>query len=210
MSQHQPSFREQFTDLYIKSIDLISANVVWFLLCLPLVTMFPATGGLYYAMNHFAHGRMGNGRVVWEGFRQYFWLSWKWGLTNLAVFGILWANIAFYRQYEAGWAAWARSFMILVFILWGFLQLYTFPLLLEQKEQRFRTALRNSLVLFIRRPLQTFGWSIAIFIFALGSSSLLPAAWIVITASLCLYFSNRAAIEGIAFISKSSAPAPDE
>jgi hypothetical protein len=100
--------------------------------------------------------------------------------------------------------------MILFFILWGLLQLYTFPLLLEQEEPRLRTALRNSLVLFIRRPLQMFGWSFAIFTFALGSSSLLPPAWIVITASLCLYSSNRATIDGIAHVSKPSLPALDE
>jgi uncharacterized membrane protein YesL len=210
MSPGRPTFREQFIEVYIASVDLITANVVWFLLCLPLVTVFPATCGLYYAMNHFAHGRVGNGRLVWEGFRQYFWLSWKWGLSNLVVFGLLWVNIDFYRQFEAGWAAWARTFMILFFILWGLLQLYTFPLLLEQEEPRLRTALRNSLVLFIRRPLQMFGWSFAIFTFALGSSSLLPPAWIVITASLCLYSSNRATIDGIAHVSKPSLPALDE
>jgi uncharacterized membrane protein YesL len=197
MSQHRPSPREQLIDLYVRSIDLITANVVWFLLSLPLITAFPATAGLYHAMNHFAHGRVGNGRVVWEGFRAHFWLSWKWGLANLAVFGILWVNIQFYGSLDAGWAVWARAFLIILFMLWGVLQLYTFPLLLEQEDQRIRTALRNSMVLFIRRPLQTIGWALTVFTLALGSSAFLPITWIVITAALCLYFSNRATIEGI-------------
>lgn len=202
MSQDRPSSRDQAIDLYVRSIDLITANVIWFLLSLPLITAFPAAAGLYHAMNHFAHGRVGNGRVVWEGFRLHFWLSWKWGLANLAAFGILWLNIRFYGGLDAGWAVWVRALLILLFMLWGALQLYTFPLLLEQEDQRIRTALRNSLVLFIRRPLQTIGWALTVFILALGTSAFLPVAWIVISASVCLYLSNRATIDGIAHVAR--------
>lgn len=204
MSENQP-FRDRFFDLYIQSIDLITANVVWFILSIPLITLIPATGGLYHAMNRIAHGRVGNWRTVWEGFRLHFWLSWRWGLTNLVVFGVLWVNVSFYREVDAAWAVWVRMGMLFLFVLWGVLQLYTFPLLLEQKDRRIRTAVRNSLVLLLRRPAQTFGWAVAVFVLALGSSTFFPAAWIVLTASVCLYLSNRATLEGIARIAPGTA-----
>lgn len=201
MSQDRVPLRERFFDIYLQSIALITANVTWFLLSIPLITLIPATGGLYHATNLIAHGRDAGWRTVWEGFRLHFWLSWKWGLANIAVFGILWGNIWFYGQVQAGWAVWVRTGMEFLFILWGVLQIYTFPLFLEQEDKQMITTVRNSLVLFIRRPLQTFGWAISVFILAIGSSSLAPPAWIVITASLCLYLSNRATIEAIARIS---------
>jgi hypothetical protein len=66
------------------------------------------------------------------------------------------------------------------------------------------------MVLFIRRPLQTIGWALTFFTLALGSSAFLPITWIVITASVCLYFSNRAAIEGIERVARDRPPADEE
>lgn len=196
MSQDQRSSAISFLgEAYLLSIPLITTNVMWLLLSLPLVTLIPATGGLYHAMNLLAHERHTSWRSVWEGFRQYFWLSWRWGLLNVVIYGGLLTNIWYYGQ--TSWGVWIRPLFLILTLLWTLLQIYLFPILLEQEQPSLRLALRNSALIVLRRPLPTLGYLIAIVVLALGSTYLLAPLWLVITVSLLLFLSNRATIQAI-------------
>jgi uncharacterized membrane protein YesL len=176
---------------------LILVNLIWFLLTLPVITAVPALGGLYYATNHHVHHKSADWRTFVEGFRAHFWLSWRWGLLNAASFGILAGGVWFYGSTETAWARWVQAVLVGIAMLWALIQVYTFPLLLEQRDRRLRVAMRNSLVMLVRLPLPTVANAIIIAALVLFSTWAFRPAWIFLTGSLCAYLANRAVIEAI-------------
>jgi uncharacterized membrane protein YesL len=189
---------DRLADVYLSAIPLIVLNVVWFLSCLPLVTAIPATGGLFYATNQLAHDKPADWRTFVEGFRSCFWLSWRWGVLNVVVIVVLGANLLFYTQAGTGWASTAQTAVFILLLLWTAIQLYTFPFLLEQADVQLRTAMRNSLVIIIKRPALTILVFSGIAIVIGTSTFLIGPAWAFITGSLCTYWANRAVIDSIA------------
>jgi uncharacterized membrane protein YesL len=189
---------EGFADAYIAAIPLIVFNVLWFVTSLLIITLLPATGALYYATSYVAHGKGADWRTFFEGFRAHFWLSWRWGLLNVFIFAVLGSNLLFYgAQVDMAWAKLAQTVVLVLLVIWGILQLYTFPLLLEQADVRLRTALRNSVVIVIKRPVATVLLIAEVAIIVGLSTFVIQPAWIFISASLCAYLANRAVISSI-------------
>ncbi|NPV67121.1 MAG: YesL family protein [Anaerolineae bacterium] len=189
--------QDQFWNAYYDTIDLILINLTWFLCSVPLITAIPALGGLFHATNRLAHGSGGNWRVFWEGFRQHFWLSWRWGLINAAVFIVLGVSYEFYSQLEIPALSWIRWPILIAGAIWAELQLFTFPLLLEQTDRRFLIATRNSAVLFLRCPGLALSALVPVLIIGAVSLLVFLPAWVVISASLCAYLANRAVVKTI-------------
>jgi uncharacterized membrane protein YesL len=173
---------------------LVVFNILWALLTVLVIPAVPAAAGLYYATNQLAHQQPVNWRTFFEGIRTHFWLSWRWGLMNLAVLIVLAVNFRYYGSLPAAWAGWAQGLFLGLAGLWGLLQMYTFPLLLEQTDRRLRTAMRNSLVLLVRRP----GLTLGLVFFLAGlialSTLVFPPAWLLLTASLSAFLTNQSAI----------------
>lgn len=191
------TFQDILFGAYYDLISLILVNLIWFLLTLPVVTAIPALGGLYYATNRLAHRTPADWRTFLEGFRAHFWLSWRWGLMNVVSFGILGSSLWFYSQVEAGWAGWLHALIIGLLLWWFMIQVLTYPFLLEQTDRRLSVALRNSLVMLVRRPLFTVLTGTSIGVLILLSVYLMRPAWIFLTGSLCTYLANRAVISTI-------------
>jgi len=105
--------------------------------------------------------------------------------------------ILFYRQVEADWVNLVWPIWLTLFVMWTLTQLYTFPLLLQMERPSLKIAVRNSLVIIVRRPGPSLGWLIAVVTISLISSFRVPPLWVVITASLMLYISNRATLTAI-------------
>jgi hypothetical protein len=80
-------------------------------------------------------------------------------------------------------------------ILWILLNIYTFPLLLEQSDRRLVVALRNSLVIYIRRPLFGLGTAALIGILMYISMRYLYVLVPVLTTGLCAYLANRVTVQ---------------
>lgn len=185
---------ESLVETYYNFSELAITNLLWLVFTIPLVTAAPAAAGLYYATNQLAHQNLVTWRTFFAGFRTHFWLGWRWGLSNLLVLTVLGVNFWFYGQVQTSWADWVRGICLGLMGLWSLLQLYTFPLLLEQEDRRMRTAVRNSLVFFIRRPGFSISLSLFLVLAAVVSTLLLQPFWLLLTASLCAYLANRAAI----------------
>jgi uncharacterized membrane protein YesL len=194
---NMPVLQAVLADAFRASISLFQVNVIWFLLTIPLVTALPALGGLYYATNQMAHGRSADWRTFLTGFRTHFWLSWRWGLVNALVLGVIGINLWLYTHAGVSWLRWVHSVALGLLLLWGTLQLYTFPLLLEQVDRRMSLALRASAEILLRRPIFTLGVALGFALVAVPSVYLFPPAWIFISASLCTYLANRAVIDSI-------------
>lgn len=201
----QEALRDEWWIAYYRSIDLILLNLIWFVASVPIITAVPALGALFYATHQMAHTGTGNWRNFVEGFRQYFWMSWRWGAINAVVLGVFVLSLWFYGQIDTPWAGGIRFIVIGLLIIWIELQLFTFPLLLEQADQRFIIALRNSVVLFLRYPGTTLNASLLIAVVVLPSLFILPPLWIFISASLCTYLSNRAVVRSVQKIKSDSA-----
>jgi uncharacterized membrane protein YesL len=188
------------SDAYFTSIPLILANVVWFLLSLPVVTLFPALVGLFYATNQVAHDRASGGRAVWEGLRAYFWVSWRWGLIFLAGLLIGGVNLWFYQQSQAEWIWLLAAVFLTLSVMWISVNLYVPAFLIEQVEPSLRTAYRNSLALWVRRPLNSALLVVACALLLYLSVAFFPMAVPLITAAFCAYLVNRSVVESIAML----------
>jgi hypothetical protein len=182
-----------FRDAWDAWADLLVANLLWLLLTALVVTAPPALAGLYYATNEAAHRRAGGWSAFFEGFRRLFWLGWRWALLNLVAIAGLVANLVFYRGIDAGWAAWAQGIYIGLAAIWFALQVYTFPLLLEQSDRRLLVALRNSLVLYLKQPRFSLATTLMLALF-LAASTYLKVPWLLFTASLSAFIANRSVL----------------
>jgi uncharacterized membrane protein YesL len=193
--------RDRVTDTYLSLIPLISLNIIWFVCCVPLVTAIPSTAALFYATNRLAHGGNADWRTFFEGFRVCFRRSWGWGVLNVLVVVGLVSNFLFFSQQLQGVVrVWAGAAVIVVAFLWLSVQLYTFPLLLEQEQPRLLLALRNSLIALLKRPFRTFAFTLVVLAIAGVSTLVLVPLWVFISASLCAYIANRATLVAIAVI----------
>jgi hypothetical protein len=186
--------REALVDAYYDAIPLVTTNLLWFALTLPLITAPPAAAGLYYVTNRLARRRSANWRTFFEGFRSAFWLGWRWTLTNLLALTVLAGSYWLYGRIGAEWSDWLQGLLLGLAVLWGLLQTYTFPLLLEQEDHRMLTALRNSVVLFVKYPVTSLGVASLMGLLIVVSTLLLPPAWLLATASLAAYLANRGTI----------------
>ena len=177
-------------EAYYNMAELVVLNLLWLLLTFPLVTAPAALGGLYYATNQMANHQPFNWRMFFTGFKQCFWLSLKWALVNILVYAVLWANYRFYEQLEGGWTVWMQAASLSAGFMWLLLQIYTYPVLMEQKDRRLRVALRNSLVLYLKRPGPSLTLALTLLALAFLSTWLKMAPWVILSASLMAYLAN--------------------
>lgn len=142
------SLRDFWEEMYI----LVLSNVIWLGLCLLVIPGPPATAGLYYLTNRVAHGRSVGLRTFFEGLRRYFIKGWLWAMANAFFLAVMGANFSFYGRFQGFWVQFVQGLFLGAAVLWLTLQLYTFPLLLEQEDQRLRVALRNALSMALKNP----------------------------------------------------------
>ncbi len=196
-SPQQPkSFKDGLVDFYYNAVPFFNANLAWAVMSFPLVTFFPALGGLYAASLELARGNVADWGMVWSGFKQHWWLSLRWGL--LVLFGdiILLANIWFYLNIDQGWTIFALVACIFLLIFWIAINQFSFPLLLLQEEKKIFLAIRNGYVIVMRRPL------VAIKVLLLNLlitaiSFLLPPLWIFISMSLICTLQSREVLKAV-------------
>lgn len=188
---------EPWVIFYHRALDLMVVNLVWILFSVPVITAVPALGGLFYATNQIAHGGGADWRQFGEGFRRCFWLSWRWSLINAVMLGLLGLSAWFYGHFDSPWLAGLQVLFTVLAAAWGVLQLFTFPLLLEQADQRFIVALRNSVVILLRWPVIAWSAVLQIAVVTAISVFLFLPGWAFISASLCAYCANRAVVTAL-------------
>jgi len=176
--------------LYAKTRPLIKFNLAWFVLSLPVVTIFPALGGLYHAILSFNQETPVEGQTVREGFRKFWQLSIQWGLVVLLGDLLLAGGIWLALDIEAEWGSYALVVGVVFAILWVAINQFSFPLLLLQQEKKVLTAIRNGYVIVVRRPwmaLKALGLSLLISLISI----LIPPLWILISMALITQIQTR-------------------
>ena len=160
-----PAFRRFVWHAYDNLGRLVLANLLWLVLCLPVVTAPAATAGLFLMARRIANGEPASVRDVLTGFRAHFLPSLKVGSMTLLVILLLWVNIDFY-SHLGGWATlpgmllaaamiWAAAFLALMHV-------HIHPLI-AGGDAGLRTIVRKSALL----ALDNVGYSVGIAVQAL-------------------------------------------
>lgn len=181
-------------EIFHNMFELFLFNVMWFLFTILVITAPPATAALFYTTNELAHNRSATWRTFFSGMKLYFWSSWKWGILNIIVAVLFFSNVVFYASIEKVWAEWARGGISALYMFWVFVQLYVFPIAFEQDEPNLRNALRNSLVLMVKRPMFYLGTAFILLVLALISSIFVRVLWGILSAGVIAFLVNRTTI----------------
>lgn len=150
------AFWAALKDYYEEMFRLVGANLLWAVLAIPVVTLPPATAGMLYLTNQVAHHKSVELGMFFEGFKKYFVKSWLLALLNAAVLTIFYVNFTFYGKMVGGqWGAILQGLFVGLGVMWCLIQLYVFPMLLEQQEPRLLLALRNAAFMAFASPIAT-------------------------------------------------------
>ncbi len=140
------------------------ANIFWILLCLPIITAPAAFAGLYYTMHELANGESVEWNTFFEGIKRYFWPGLRWFVANLVmVVGL----ISYFLLFASSDNITQNISQVLsglpvgLLIVWGVINAFTFPLMLEQEKPSYLTALRNSIAFYVKWP----GYTLAFILF---------------------------------------------
>jgi len=198
------TLKERLMDFYYDAIPYFTLNLAWFVMSLPVVTLFPALGGLYYAVMELGQEGRADWGTVWEGFKKYWWLSLRWGF--LVLFGdiILAANIWFYLNLEQNWALFALMATIVIFILWIAVNQFSFPILFLQDEKKIFLAIRNGYVVVMRQPLAALKVMLLSLLISVVSV-LFPPLWIFISMALIINIRTKTALDAVRKIKRKDA-----
>jgi uncharacterized membrane protein YesL len=174
---------------YEELFILVAANLLWFFLSIPIVTMPAATAGLNLLANELAHERRVQLSLFWTGFKQYFWPALGVGAINLFLFLVLVSNFLFYAQIEARWTPWVLGLWVAVAVLWGALQLVLFPLFMEQVPNNVFLPYRNALFLVLATPVVS-GTGLVLMLLTWGLSFVLVVPLVLVGGSLIAVYGN--------------------
>jgi len=160
---------------YEEMLPLVGASIITWLLCLPVVTAPPVLAGLYHMTFPIVIEKRYEFSLLWEGFREYFWASWRLAGAVVVITIVLVSNAWFYGVYMAQGAEWLRWVGIAwaaVLVWWLAAQLYMFPLLVRLEVCRVRDVLKNAVLLVFVDPVLTFSLMVLLVLFILVSLAL--------------------------------------
>jgi len=177
-------------DVRFTGIYLVGFNLLWVLCSLPIITLPPATAALYVVTQQLAKRQRVNPNDFFRAMLNYAVVSWRWGVLNIAVALGLWTNFWFYSNFDA---TFLKALVLGLGLGWLLIQMYCFPILLEQQQPSVRQALRNALVLCLRHPAFTMIYGFVTALIIVVSLSMIYL-WVLITASLITFFYNRALV----------------
>jgi uncharacterized membrane protein YesL len=188
--------------------NLAAINVVWIVCCITIVLAPPATFGLFHAASEAAHQRNVGMADFVHGLRLYFRQSWLWGILNAIAVLLVWTNIRFYGQFREAWAGVLLLVTLALAFVWLAVQFYALPYLMEQKEKRLRTALRNGLFTALASPLYTIVL-LAVAGVIVSLSIQLPILLLLGGPPLLAILASQAVLERLATFGKIAQPAPE-
>lgn len=198
---------QSLRDWYNGMVSLATLNGLWFGAALTVVLLAPATAGIYTVTHSTARGTGQHVEDFVRGAREHLWVSVRWLLANALVISIFLVNLTFY-----GRASGVMPQLILIALLsggllWLAMQLYVWPFLLVQEDQRLRIAFKNAAFLALASPLYTLtllaGAALAT---VLSLATIAPLALFLI--SFLALLGNRAVLERLQTFGKLPGSAP--
>ncbi len=125
---------------------------------LALVTIIlapPVAMGINAVGNERAREKRINFDLFKDGFRTYFWSSYKYLLIWVAVAALLGANMYFYADRLQGWLRYLTFLWFYLALFWVSILPYLFPIFLETETPTILIVYRNTMLLALSKPLYT-------------------------------------------------------
>lgn len=169
------SLKDTWEELY--SIAIV--NLVWLFASLTIV-LFPVTAaGMYYVTNRVAHGKTFGFSDFIDGIKRFWWRSLVWFLVNIVAVGLFAVNIWFYSSFEGSWVVVIGGLWLALLVFWLSMQIYFWPILIEQSETKMIQAWRNAAYLILANPFYAFFMvTFSIVLFALSAALTLPLIFV--------------------------------
>lgn len=110
--------------------DVFVLNILWLLCCLPVFTIGPSTTAFYYAMINLVRGEENSvTRDFFRSFRRNFKQGLILGIPLTAIGIFLVVDVTMSHRAGTGIYTFFMVFFAMLFLVWAFVTLYTFPLL---------------------------------------------------------------------------------
>ena len=137
-----------FFEIYFRKLSkIILLNVVYALICIPIVTIGPATAALTYCMRNFAREEHAELSDFFDQFKKNFWQSLLvWVVFTLAFFVIIFGVIFYNGMLNQGDSLigfLGLTFSAVAFIIFLFMSYYVYLILVTFKVN-FRQLIKNS------------------------------------------------------------------
>jgi len=130
--------------------NLLQLSLVWLIMCLPIITIFPATVAMYGIVRKWISGRDINGifRVYFSLFRECFMQSF--------LISIGWFMFVYFLYLDYHIMQFSGSFLILGLVTFLFLAItvYLFPSM-AHFDANWKDIIRNSITMAIAYPVKT-------------------------------------------------------
>lgn len=145
--------------------DAFELNLLWLLCCIPIFTIGPSTTAFFYAMINLVRGEEGYlHKDFFRSFCRNFKQSTLIGLALTAIGAFLAVDV--YISYKSGTGIYTffMVFFAILFLLWAFVTLYTFPLL-----AKFENSTKNTIMLAFTLSIRHFPQTLLmLFVLAVG------------------------------------------
>ena len=145
-----------YYDLFV----LLAANIVWFVLCLLILPIGPATAGLFYISNEVAKGEPISFRLFWVGMRRFLGLSVKLSIVVVSVTLLLIVNCIFYLRLQSTVGMIVGIIWAYAIVFWGMLLTYPFALLVSMENPGIIKITRAAILLVLDNVLFTISMAI--------------------------------------------------
>lgn len=185
------------------------ANLLWLALSLPILTAPAAWLGL----NRLAYNAVRNPTAefndLWQGFKDYWRRGIVLALINIVFIAVTITNLIGFRDAPGlGFAA-LRFVWIAVLIIWLTIQAYALALFHGLEQPTLVAAFRNGAVMFILNPLFSLVVMLCVAVIAI-ISTLLPAAWLLLTGSALAAILNVAVYDRLIAAGVQPPPPPTD
>jgi len=166
----------------------------------------PLTAGVFFVTRRIALEKRVYFHYFWAGIKRYWVRSWVLLATGIVGYLVLLANLRFYMGMTSFWKS-LSVLWLYALIIWSCMQLYTIPLLLEQRDKSPVLIVRNAFLLTMSDPIFTIPLVLLIVILVL-IGALLPFILLCFLACLVSLICNAALVERLRLIG--TEPAIDE
>jgi uncharacterized membrane protein YesL len=132
-------------------VDLFLLNLIWLLLCLPVVTIFPATVAMYGVTRKWVMGKETDGvfRSFFLLFRECFFQS-----IGISLLWFVLAYLIFVNYHLVQSNLFMMAILGVLTLLFLSITVYLFPVM-AHLETKWKHMIRNSLTMAISYPLST-------------------------------------------------------
>lgn len=124
--------------------NFIQLNVIWLLLCLPIVTIFPATAAMVCVLRQWVlYKDTSIYRSFFKQFKENFKQSFLIGLMALLFSGVLYADFYFFNQLES-LRTYLLPALLILLIIAVFMLIFLFPIMANY-QMTIKEIIKNSL-----------------------------------------------------------------